>query len=299
MLVPGFPGPPPDRSGVASELYPILAQPPTRNRAKAKKSASRTDPSDSGRSIPAGHRVELQRLAPLEPSVDPRHVVVVGRWAHDPTASPSQRQVRLWSRSNRPKSALGLFGLWRAAGASGARWVLPALSSRRKPGRRKERAVAHPSAPRSSGSRGQGENAKALGGSGGYRAGAPIHRGGRGLQRGGRGGGPGSTWPWGNGLMRGPVGDRPYLGRGGTTRLRAPVGDGRAWAAGDGPEEGRGGRSSWGKRPGGGRRGTGGGGGPSWGRKSGGPGGRGRAGGARPGVFPGPPRGRGPGGWWC
>ena len=36
------PGHPPDLSGAASELYPILAQPPTRNRRLEKKSASLT-----------------------------------------------------------------------------------------------------------------------------------------------------------------------------------------------------------------------------------------------------------------
>ena len=52
---PGLPrAGPPDLSGVASELYPILAQPPTRIGGKGKKSVSRTDPSDSIPSITPG-----------------------------------------------------------------------------------------------------------------------------------------------------------------------------------------------------------------------------------------------------
>src|ERR1700722_18336218 len=48
------PGHPPDLSGAASELYPILAQPPTQNPRLEKKSASLTIPGYSCPTIPPG-----------------------------------------------------------------------------------------------------------------------------------------------------------------------------------------------------------------------------------------------------
>ena len=95
---------PPDRSGVASELYPILAQPPTRNRSQAQKSVPRTLPADSIHSITPGQPPSLSRPAPTKTAPNsslapPRDPSTLAPPTQAPAASPV---IRSPSRSPPP-----------------------------------------------------------------------------------------------------------------------------------------------------------------------------------------------------
>ena len=193
MPVPRSPrASPPDLSGVASELYPILAQPPTRNRRQSQKICLSNGP---GR---------------LLPSITPGQPPNLSRTRLNDRLRLVSRPVR--NSPRRPPLALTCHGLPRRRAPASA-----------------TREAAGPAAP--NGPSGAGADAKAPGGQDGYRAGGLRfrHRC-RGLQRGGPGGPErvglhAGTW---GGPLPGTWGRSPYRGPGG----RSPWGNGHGGMAG-------------------------------------------------------------------
>ena len=177
---------PPDLSGVASELYPILAQPPTRNQSKAKKSVPRTVPADSTPSITPGQPPTPARSDRSHPR-DARHAptpraprtLLRGPRVAVPAAHPASREPQpaggglvaptpppLWPWGPQTRTRCGPGGhgpaLYVRVGPRANNAMTAAAGPNRRPIRRER------SQP------GAGADAKAPGAQDGYRAGAPI-----------------------------------------------------------------------------------------------------------------------------